>query len=129
MERAPLGAGVIAATPTIYHIARRDQWEAAAANGTYEADTLATEGFIHCSERHQVLAVANRIFRGQTDLVLLRLDPARLTSELRYEPGGGDVYPHIYGPLNASAVVQVISFPAEADGTFQLPPELMPGTD
>ena len=108
----------------IYHIAHRGDWEAAATSGSYEADTLASEGFIHCSEAHQVLGVANRLFQGQRDLVLLRLDPARLTSELRYEPGGGDVFPHIYGPINASAVVQTIGFPARADGSFELPPEV-----
>ena len=108
----------------IYHIAHRSEWEAAAVTGSYEADTLSTEGFIHCSEAHQVLGVANRLFKGQTDLVLLRLEPERLTSELRYEPSGGDVFPHIYGPINAAAVVEVVGFPARLDGTFDLPREL-----
>ena len=108
----------------IFHIAHRDQWTSAAPAGLYEADSLATEGFIHCSERHQILGVANRLFVGQRDLVLLRLAPDRLTAELRYEAGGGDVFPHIYGPINADAVMQVIDFPARSDGTFELPPEL-----
>jgi len=108
----------------IYHIAHRGDWEAAAASGSYAADTLATEGFIHSSEAHQVLGVANRLFHGQTDLVLLRLDPGSLMSELRYEPGGGDVFPHIYGPINASAVTQTVAFPPRADGSFDLPPEV-----
>ena len=108
----------------IFHIAHRDQWTAATPAGLYEADSLATEGFIHCSERHQILGVANRLFVGQRDLVLLRLAPDRLTAELRYEAGGGDVFPHIYGPINADAVMQVIDFPARSDGTFELPPEL-----
>jgi len=60
----------------IYHIAHRDEWEAARASGHYAADSLPTEGFIHCSEPHQIVGVANRLFRGQSDLVLLRLDPS-----------------------------------------------------
>ena len=105
----------------IYHIARRTEWEAAQYAGIYAADTLGTEGFIHCSEAHQIIGVANRLFRGRTDLLLLRLDPARLSSDLRFEPGGGDVFPHIYGPINATAVVEVIPFPPGPNGTFELP--------
>jgi uncharacterized protein (DUF952 family) len=112
------------AAQPIFHIALRHQWEAASQSGHYEADSLATEGFIHCSARHQILGVANRLFLGQRDLVLLRLEAGRLTAELRYEPGGGDVFPHIYGPINTDAVVQVIDFPARPDGAFDLPPEL-----
>jgi uncharacterized protein (DUF952 family) len=105
----------------IYHIAHRGEWEPARATGRYEADSLPTEGFIHCSEAHQILGVANRLFRGQPGLVLLRLDPERLTSELRYEPGGGDVFPHIYGPINGDAVLGEIPFPPRPDGSFDLP--------
>jgi uncharacterized protein (DUF952 family) len=108
----------------IFHIARRDEWESARPSGTYKADTLSSEGFIHCSERHQVVGVANRLYRNRSDLLLLCVDPTRLTSELRYEPGGGDTFPHIYGPLNVSAVTRVVDFPPRSDGSFDLPPDL-----
>ena len=55
----------------IFHIATRDAWDEAARAGSYRADTLETEGFIHCSEAHQVAEVANIRFRGREDLVLL----------------------------------------------------------
>jgi len=47
-----------------------------------------------------------------------------LTSELRYEPGGGDVFPHIYGPINSDAVLGEIPFPPQPDGSFDLPAEV-----
>jgi uncharacterized protein (DUF952 family) len=64
---------------------------------------------------------ANRFFRGQPDLVLLMIDPAKLHADLRYEAADGDLFPHIYGPLNGDAVPDVLPFPPQADGTFMLP--------
>ena len=107
----------------IYHIATRADWAAAKAAGAYTADSLASEGFIHCSTAGQVIATANRIFRGQRDLVLLDIDSARVEPEIRYEnlEGGVQLFPHIYGALSVDAVVAVHDFPPSADGSFALP--------
>lgn len=49
-----------------------------------------------------------RYFAGRDDLVLLEIDPARLRAELKYEPApDGELFPHVYGPLNIDAVVGV----------------------
>nr|MBN1228923.1 DUF952 domain-containing protein [Anaerolineae bacterium] len=65
---------------------------------------------------------------GQSDLVLLCVDVARLTGELRYEPSADhlqdSLFPHLYGPLNLAAVVSVVLFPAGPDGRFTLPPDI-----
>ncbi|MBP6015775.1 MAG: DUF952 domain-containing protein [Candidatus Promineofilum sp.] len=108
----------------ILHITTRADWDATQALGDYRLDTLTTEGFIHCSTREQVLGTANKFYRGQTDLVLLLIDPAKLLAELVYEDSydSGIAFPHIYGPLNLDAVTQVIPFPPSSDGTFVLPP-------
>ncbi len=106
----------------IFHITTAAAWEAARAAGAYAADSLATEGFIHLSTRAQVLMVADNLFRGETGLVLLAVDPARLEAELRYdEVAPGQRFPHLYGPLNLDAVVAVHPFPPEPDGSFRLP--------
>jgi uncharacterized protein (DUF952 family) len=106
----------------ILHIATREQWQAAAAAGSYRGDTLDVQGFIHCSRAEQVVAVANARFRGRSDLVLLSIDESLLESELRYEEGEpGQLFPHIYGPLNLNAVVNVVNFLPGSDGTFSLP--------
>lgn len=110
----------------ILHITSRAAWLAARAAGAYTADSLAAAGFIHCSRPSQVLRVANNLFRDQTDLVLLVIDPDRLTSVLRWEPatdGVADIFPHVYGPLNLEAVVGVLPFEQDAAG-FHLPSEL-----
>ncbi len=106
---------------TILHITTRAGWEAAQQAGSYRGDTLDTEGFIHCSIPQQVVRTANAFFHGQNDLVLLLINPQKLRSELRYEPSDGDLFPHIYGPLNLDAVVRVVMFPPRNDGQFELP--------
>jgi uncharacterized protein (DUF952 family) len=105
----------------IFHITSRAQWEAAQARGAYRGDTLDAEGFIHSSTREQVLRVADARFRGRRGLVLLCIDPALVRAEIRYEPSGGERFPHLYGPLNLEAVVRVVPFEPQADGTFRLP--------
>ncbi len=107
---------------TILHITTWADWEQAQAAGSYEGDTLATEGFIHCSTPEQVVEVADRDFRGRKDLVLLCIAPIRVQPEIRYELAeNGQNYPHIYGPLNVDAVMSVASMPPGEDGRFTLP--------
>ena len=107
----------------IYHIATRADWERSKSTGWYRADTLDSEGFIHCSAEHQVLAVANSLFRGRGDLVLLCIDDSKLNSELRWERSEGTVFPHVYGPLNTDAVITAFEFKEGDAGTFELPGE------
>ena len=107
----------------IYHIARQSDWDAALATGAYTADSLATAGFIHCSTAAQVIATANRLFKGRRDLVLLAIDTAKVRADIREEnlEGGAELFPHIYGPLEIGAVVACHLFSPRADGSFELP--------
>lgn len=92
----------------IYHIAERESWESQKGSGRYRHASLESEGFIHCSGKEQVAHTLERFFSGRTDLVVLEIDPGRLTSELRYEEGEpGELYPHVYGPLNVEAISKV----------------------
>ena len=110
----------------ILHITTRSEWETAV-DTAYTAPSLQTEGFIHCSTPTQVLGPANQMFRGQTDLILLCIEPDLVTADIVYEDcyESGQAFPHIYGPLNRSAITQVISFPPNPDGTFSLPTALL----
>lgn len=96
----------------IFHIATAADWRRTVASGTYTTSTvgrtLEEEGFIHTSRRDQVQGVFDRYYAGlHEDLVLLTIDPSRLESELRVDPVGDDTYPHVYGPINRRAVVDV----------------------
>jgi uncharacterized protein (DUF952 family)/uridine phosphorylase len=110
----------------IYHITTFTSWGKARKAGRYTASSLVDEGFIHCSTAGQVVSVANELYAGQSDLVLLVIDERRVRPEVRYEDcyATGQLFPHIYGPLNLAAVVGVLPFPAGKDGRFQPPPLL-----
>jgi len=118
----------------ILHITTRKAWIEATRTGAYSAPSLETEGFIHGSTLKQLLPVAGKYYRGQTGLVVLEIDPARLSSELKWEPpsGGGpppgvpegEAFPHVYGPINLDAVIQVLDLEADHNGDFSLPPSL-----
>jgi uncharacterized protein (DUF952 family) len=120
--------------PIIYHIASADDWHQAVKDGEYTTSTigrtLAEEGFLHASGASQVNWVANRFYQGVPgDLVLLVIDTALLTAPLRYDevPGWDEPFPHIYGPLNAGAVLEAVSLRAGPDGTYAVePPAVSP---
>jgi uncharacterized protein (DUF952 family) len=102
----------------IYHLVLRSAWDKTS-GGTYTADSLTSEGFIHCSNADQVASSANRFFTGLSDVLVLEIDVSRLTSPLRDEPGGaGELYPHIYGPINRAAVVSVHPLERGPDGSW-----------
>ena len=107
----------------IVHICSVAEWRAAQSIGEYYADSLAREGFIHFSKPEQAVDTANRYYAGRGDLLLLWVNVETLTAELRWECSHGEIYPHLYGPLNLEAVLGVIPYLPEKDGIFRkLPP-------
>jgi uncharacterized protein (DUF952 family) len=108
---------------TLFHITSAGEARDALRLGVYAPAAFEVEGFIHCSYPRQVIDVANRIFSGRSDLVLLEIDPAKLTCPVIDEnlDGGTQLFPHIYGRLPASAVVEIHQFPCGDDGRFELP--------
>ncbi len=92
----------------IYHVVSETNWYKAVQQGFYEADSLATEGFIHTSKTEQVQGVLDRYYKGSGNLILLHIDETKLTAPLKYElaPSVNEEFPHIYGRLNVDAVVK-----------------------
>ncbi|MEH2409938.1 DUF952 domain-containing protein [Nostoc sp.] len=111
---------------TILHITKRQEWEKAKYLGNYRADSLDSEGFIHCSKLTQIIKVANTFFDNQKELVVLFINYDKVEAEIRYEPAEiGELFPHVYGELNIDAVYQVIDLKAGEDGFFELPQEVI----
>ncbi|GAA1967323.1 DUF952 domain-containing protein [Catenulispora subtropica] len=111
---------------TIYHIAFRADWADAVAVGEYRVSTrgrtVEEEGFIHASTAEQVAGVANAFYADVADdaLVVLVIDPERLTASLKYDPvpGADKPFPHIYGPLNVDAVTGGAELERDAEGRY-----------
>jgi uncharacterized protein (DUF952 family) len=93
----------------IYHITTREAWGKAIETGSYVAPSLKEEGFIHCSELSQVEDIKSRFYAGVQDIVLLTIDTEKLTSQLIFEwsPSVQNTFPHVYGPINVDAVVDL----------------------
>jgi len=95
----------------IYHLASLDDSDKLKQTGTYSAPSLATEGFIHCCTGNQLPGVIQRYYIDAANLVLLHIDAEQLTEELVYEntAGGTEAFPHVYGEINATAVVDTVN--------------------
>jgi uncharacterized protein (DUF952 family) len=100
----------------IYKILSVADWEAAKQAGRFEgsADDR-RDGFIHFSDRATVIGTARKYFAGQSGLMLLAVDPARL-ADLRWERSRDDaLFPHLYGPLELDTVAQADRLPDDLD--------------
>jgi uncharacterized protein (DUF952 family) len=97
--------------PIIYHVTTAAGWQEAKEKGYYDHPSFKEEGFIHCSQEHQVAGVLERYFAGKDNLVKLVIDTDKLTSKFVFDwsPSTHDTFPHVYGTINADAVVDVIA--------------------
>lgn len=104
----------------IFHLLPAVAWQAQAATEAYSADTLATEGFIHCTrEAERLVEVANRFYwQMPGDFVILCVETDRLQAEVRWEMADGHLFPHVYGPIAQEAIREVIAFPRNRQGQF-----------
>lgn len=112
----------------IYHMCKRDDWQAAQGSGRYRGsgDDLA-DGFMHFSTAEQVAQSAALHRARVSDLLLIGLATGSLGAALKWEPArGGQLFPHLYGGLDVSKVACVHELPLGADG-FHVFPESIPG--
>lgn len=107
----------------IHKIVPAALWREAEASGRWlGASVDLNDGYIHFSTAAQVQETARRHFTGQRDLVLVSVAAERLGDALRFEPSrGGDLFPHLYGPLDPAAAMAVTPLVSDADGVPRLP--------
>lgn len=100
-----------------------ENWPEIEKTGIYNPDSIITDGFIHCTRPSQMFFVANKYYENEHMLLWL-IDPARLTSPLKYEGTlNSNLYPHVYGPINMSAVIDTKEMKPNPDGTYDIPHE------
>ena len=110
-------------TRIIYKICPAGLWREAQLRSRFDgAPVDVADGYIHFSTAEQVAETASRHFAGQADLMLLAVDSARLGQSLRWEPSrGGDLFPHLYGPLATDAVLWAEPLPLDGEGRHLFP--------
>jgi uncharacterized protein (DUF952 family) len=108
---------------TIYKICPAPLWREATQAGVFRGSEVdLRDGFIHFSTAAQVIETAARHFAGAADLLLVAVDETRLGSALRYEPSrGGDLFPHLYGPLDPRLALWVRLLPLGEGGRHVFP--------
>jgi uncharacterized protein (DUF952 family) len=93
----------------IYHIVTPEVWESFKDKDYYEAESLHTEGFIHCSFREQLETVLQRYYSDAEKVLILEIESEKLASKLIEEPStNNEIYPHIYGKINREAIVRIM---------------------
>jgi len=102
-----------------YHLVPTPEWESIGDAEWYTPEAFDQDGFIHCTNGlDELIAVGNLFYTADPrDFTVLVLDVPAITSELRYDDGG-EVYPHIYGPLNTSSVLGNLQVTRDSEGRF-----------
>ncbi len=108
---------------TVYKICSWDAWSEAVEAGAFTGSPVDVEdGYIHLSSGAQVAETAEKHFKGQDNLVIVAVDAGRLGADLKWEPSrGGDLFPHLYAPLQVDLIEWVKPLPTAPDGTHELP--------
>lgn len=91
----------------IYHVVIPNYWKQFEEQENYTTATFKEEGFIHCCTATQIEYVLTTYFKAEKQILLLKIDTALLTAELKVEPANGQHFPHIYGPINKNAISKV----------------------
>jgi uncharacterized protein (DUF952 family) len=110
-------------TQMIYHMCRAEEWAAAVNSGTYRGSSQdLADGFIHFSTGAQIVESARRHRAGQDGLLLVAVDAGRLGERLKWEPSrGGDLFPHLYGPLDPAESTSARPLSLGPDGLHIFP--------
>jgi len=97
-------------TDFIYHVTTRKEWDEAQSMQSYLPKDFVKDGFIHCSIERQIEGVLERFYQGQTGLVKLKIEKAKVQRPVLFELAEdlNELFPHIYGPLNLDSVVEVM---------------------
>jgi uncharacterized protein (DUF952 family) len=113
-------------TGLVYKILRRAEWAAAQEAGLFTGShDDQRDGFIHLSAAHQVRGVCDRYFAGESALVLLSVEGARLGPALKWETSHkGEAYPHLYGALPLALVKSIADIRRGEGERLIFPPEI-----
>ena len=106
----------------VYKILDEKEWKEAKKNGVYSGTSKdIVDGYIHFSEQQQIQETLKLFYPNQENLVLLKVHTLKLEHLLWEQASNGDMYPHLYSPLDTSMVVNEYELPLNEDGNHELP--------
>ena len=110
---------VVKAGHTTYHLTPNEHWQTQSTRATYVPERFTDDGFIHCTDTiEEVVAVGNRYYQGdERQYLLLEIDCGAVTAPIVYEDAARN-FPHVYGPLEISAVRRVLEVNRDDAGRF-----------
>lgn len=104
----------------IFHLMQESEWEAIIDKGVHKPASLASEGFIHCSLREQVLESATKHYTQADILVVAQILVKPVKDILKWEESrGGALFPHLYGPLRVEDVATVRMLSRNSKGAWE----------
>jgi len=104
----------------IYLLSSEKEYQQALNKGVLIRDSIASEGFIHASPKNQLTRVANKYYKDTIKPLILVVDTQKVSVEVKWESAAGSLYPHIYGPLNADAIIESQPIALNDEGEFNL---------
>jgi len=107
----------------IFHIVTEENWFQEKSHAFYRPNSLARDNYIHCSFEDQILRVAETLYRGREDILLLCIDETKLEKILRVEDlfNLNEKYPHLYGSLPTNTIEKVVKLEINKKGDFVKP--------
>ena len=106
----------------IFKIIDKDEWLKAKQSGTYEGSKKdIQDGYIHFSEENQIQETLQRHYSKRENLIILKVNAFKLDHLLWEQASNGDMYPHLYSPLDTSTVVNEYELTLNEDGSHELP--------
>lgn len=102
-----------------WHLTTWNEWQEQQGEEHYQPGAFAADGYIHCTDgRERLMETGNRHYqRDDSQFLAVEIDLDALASPWVYEDEK-KVFPHIYGPLNRSAVVSVREVVRTQGGRF-----------
>lgn len=111
-------------TPTTaYKVLTAEQMRVLEHDGNFAgAPVDLQDGYVHLSTANQLTETVNKHFAGQSDLYVAAVDLGSFGGSLKWEPSrGGQLFPHLYGPLMLETVIAYGPLERDEDGKVKLP--------
>ena len=106
----------------IFKIINKDEWQEAKQSGIYRGSKKdIADGYIHFSEEDQVKETLKKHYPKVENLVLLKVKAFNLEHLLWEQASNGDMYPHLYSPLDIKNVADEFELTLDESGIHELP--------